>query len=476
MPRTPRLIVIGGGSGGLAAARAARFRGAEVTLVQEGPVGGECTFTGCVPSKTLLSAGAAFVRAMDRVGETVSRVAAAESAEVLKREGIDVVTGRGRVSGPGEVTVTAAGNGGERRRLSGEAIVLSPGSRAVIPPVRGIENVEVLTNENLFDLRERPRSVVILGGGPIGCEMALALVTKGVEVTVVEALPRLLSRDDPEASEVARRCLERSGVVVRTGTVADQVRAGGDGVEVVLGHGGDHREDHQEDMVAERLLVAVGRRPGHDPAELTAAGIDVTATGWIAVDPTLETSVRGVYAVGDAVGGPQFTHAAAAMARLAVDNALRVGFARARRLRWDPSSVPWVTFLTPEIAQVGLTEADAAVRYPGARVARLPIAEVDRAVTAGSEDGFIKLIAVPRRGLGWAGGGRLVGATIVADRAGEMISEVVLAMTAGMFAGRLAQAIHPYPTWSVGLQMAATQFLGTYAGRTARPARAVQGP
>ena len=462
MARTPRLVVIGGGSGGLAAARAARFRGAEVTLVQDGAVGGECTFTGCIPSKTLLSAESDFAAAMTRVAGTVSRVAADESAEVLEREGIEVVTGRGRVVGPGEVAVTAGTHGTGERSLSAQAIVLSPGSRAAIPPVKGIDTVEVLTNENLFDLRERPESLIVLGGGPVGCEMAQALATKGVHVTVVEALSRLLPRDDSDASDIAGRILQRNGVDVRTGTAAEEVRATEHGVEVVLSGG--------EVVSAARLLVAVGRRPGHDPAELAAAGIDLTPGGWIAVGPTLETSVPGVYAVGDAVGGPQFTHAAAAMARLAVDNALRVGFARARRLRWDPTAVPWVTFLTPEIAQVGLTEA-AAAQLPQARVAWLPASEIDRAVTAGSEEGFVKLIAVPRRGLGWAGGGKLVGATIVADRAGEMISEVVVAMTAGMFAGRLAQAIHPYPTWSVGLQMAATQFMGTYAGRTARSPR-----
>ncbi len=463
MARPPRVIVIGGGSGGLAAARAARFRGADVTLVQDGPVGGECTFSGCIPSKTLLSAGAGFTEAMERVARTVAQVAAEESAEVLGREGIEVLDGRGRVLGPGRVAVSGGRGGTGERILSGQAIVLSPGSRAATPPIRGIHTVDVLTNENIFELRERPESIALLGGGPIGCEMALALATKGVEVTVVEALPRLLPRDDPDASAVARRILERHGVEVRTGTRAEEIRAVAGGMEAVLSSG--------DTLRAARLMVAVGRRPGHDPTELAAAGIDVTGDGWIAVGPTLETSLRGVFAVGDAIGGPQFTHAAAAMARLAVDNGLRAGFARIRRLRWDPTTVPWVTFLTPEIAQVGITEAEAA-KLPDARVAWLPVSEIDRAVTAGAEEGFVKLIAVPRRVSGWAGGGKLVGATIVAERAGEMISEVVLAMTAGMFAGRVAQAVHPYPTWSVGLQMAATQFMGTYAGRMARSPRA----
>jgi pyruvate/2-oxoglutarate dehydrogenase complex dihydrolipoamide dehydrogenase (E3) component len=220
---------------------------------------------------------------------------------------------------------------------------------------------------------------------------------------------------------------------------------------------------------AEALVVAVGRKPDTSSLALTSAGVAVDSRGYVRTDAYLATNIAGVYAVGDVTGRLAFTHAADEMGRVAVANA----FGRRKR-RFDISAIPWVTFTDPEVAHVGMSESEAA-RY-GGRVAYVPMSEVDRAITSGRTDGFVKLVAGPRKLLGSKGGGRLLGATIVAPRAGEMIHEAALAIQTGMFAGRLAQTVHAYPTWSTAIRMAAAQFFGEIGGRTARPASSTPGP
>ena len=222
------------------------------------------------------------------------------------------------------------------------------------------------------------------------------------------------------------------------------------------------------EVAAGKLLVAAGRTPVTAGLGLDAAGIRLDDRGALAVDATLATTARGVYAAGDVTGLMPFTHAAYAMGRIAARNALR----KHRRLeRFSPAGIPWAVFTDPEVAQAGLTEEQAAAQVPGARVAYLPMREVDRAVTAGRTEGFVKIIAGPRRLTGSLGGGRVLGATIVAPRAGDMIGEIALAMRTGMFTGRLAQTTHAYPTWSLAIQQAAAQFFGGYGDRAARPAQ-----
>lgn len=450
------LVVVGAGAAGLAAAHTGRLRGASVCIVQDGPVGGDCTWTGCIPSKTLLAAaahGASFDEAMARVRATVLDVAASESAAVLREQGIAVIEGRGRLLGEGRVEV-----GGDVAR--GRHVILAPGSRPAAPPIPGLTEAGYLTNEQVFDLTAQPRSLVIIGGGPVGCELAQALARLGTQVTLLEREAQLLPRDDVDAAAIVRDALAADGVDVRTGAAVARIAGTADAVAV-------HLEDGSV-IGAARLLVATGRAPSHADMGLDEVGVESTEQGWIEVDEHLRTSVDGVWAVGDAVGRAQLTHAAAHMARLAVDNALGVGIARIRKHRYDPDVVPWVTFTAPEVAQVGRTEA-AAADLDGARVAYLPMTEVDRAITSGQTAGFVKLIAAPRRGLGFAGGGRLVGATVVSPTAGETIGEATLALTTGMFTGRLAQSVHAYPTWSFAVPTAAAQFFGTIDGRTAHP-------
>jgi pyruvate/2-oxoglutarate dehydrogenase complex dihydrolipoamide dehydrogenase (E3) component len=453
------LIVIGGGAAGLAAAQAGAAARARTLLVTEGEIGGECTFTGCVPSKTLIEAaarGASFTEAAAAVRKAVAAIAATETAEVLSRRGIEVVRGRAAFTSPREVTV-------DGRVLRARGFVVATGSRPAVPPVPGLAGVPHLTNENVFDLTGLPASLAILGGGPVGCEMAQAFARLGSQVTLVEAAPRLLPAADPAAAGVISEVFAAEGITVRTGFPVETVAS------IPSGGGFLLRLHDSAEVTAERLLVAAGRTPATAGLGLADAGIRLGDRGALAVDATLASTARGVYAAGDVTGLMPFTHAAYAMGRIAARNALR----RHRPPeRFRTAGIPWAVFTDPEVAQAGLTEEQAAALVPGARVAYLPMREVDRAVTAGRTDGFIKIIAGPRRLTRSLGGGRVLGATIVASRAGDMIGEIALAMRAGVFTGRLAQATHAYPTWSLAIQQAAAQFFGEYAGRAARPARA----
>ena len=457
----PDLLVIGGGTAALAASFAARKAGHSVAMVVDGEPGGDCTFTGCVPSKALIeqaSSGADYATAHAHLKKVVARIARAESAEVLRRGvGIDVVQGRARFTAPGTIEV-------DGRRLSAPKIVLATGSGPVVPGIPGLREAEPLTNETIFDLDRAPASLAVLGGGAIGVELAQVFARFGVAVTVVESADRLIARGEREASDVVEAALRRDGVDVRTGVTCLEVRRDAEGVVLALDSG---------EVRAEHLLVAVGRRPLTEDLGLQVAGIAVDDTGAVVTDDRLRTTAAGVYAAGDVTGRMAFTHAAYAMGTLAAGNALgRVPSS------FDSRAIPWVTFTSPEVAQVGLTEAQAAVAHPGAKVAMYPMRELDRAIVAGAEEGFVKLVCAPRGGrfvperVGWAGGGEVVGATIVAPRAGEMIHEVALAMQTRAFTGRLAQTVHAYPTWSMAIQQTAAQFFGGYAGRTPRPATA----
>jgi pyruvate/2-oxoglutarate dehydrogenase complex dihydrolipoamide dehydrogenase (E3) component len=424
--------------------------------VADGEIGGECTFTGCVPSKTLIEAaarGTAFPAAMAAVRHAVAAIAATETPEALAREGIEVLRGRAVFTSPREVSI-----GG--RPLRARAFVVATGSQPPDPPVPGLAEAGYLTNETIFGLSELPKRLAVLGGGPVGCELAQAFARFGSQVTVIEAAARLLPTADPEASQVVAEVFGTEGITMRIGAAAATVTRNEKKVVLVLASG--------EGITADRLLVATGRHPVTGDLGLEAARVQVDQRGYIVTDRHLATTARGIYAAGDVTGRMPFTHAAFAMGRLAASNALRRPWSPPGTFR--TAAIPWVVFTDPEVAQVGLTEAEAATQA-GARVAWLPVREADRAVTAGRTEGFVKIIAGRRRVLGSAGGGRILGATIVAARAGEMIHEPTLAMRTGMFTGRLAQATHAYPTWSLAIQQAAAQFFGGVGGRTARDAR-----
>jgi pyruvate/2-oxoglutarate dehydrogenase complex dihydrolipoamide dehydrogenase (E3) component len=446
------LVVVGGGAAGLGAARAGVRAGARVLLVSDGEPGGDCTFYGCVPSKTLIESarrGLPYPVAAQRVRDVVARIAGTENAAALRAEGIEVRLGRARLLPARQMAVG-------RDRIDAGAVVLATGSRPTVPPIPGLATAGYLTNETVFDLPEAPAWLAVIGGGPVGCELAQAFARLGSRVTLVEAAPRLLPREEPQASQLVAAALAGDGVDVRTGVGVERVTP--DGRLRLVGGG---------EVAADRLLVAVGRTPVTDGLDLESAGVRTDESGHVITDDRLRTTAARVYAAGDVTGRLLFTHAAFEMGRIAAGNALR---RRRRARRYRSHATPWVTFTDPEVARVGLTEAQAAA-VPGARVAHLPLDETDRALAAGRTDGFITLIAGPRPLLGRVGGGRILGATIVAERGGEMIHEPALAMATGMFTGRLAATTHAYPTWSYAVQLAAAQFFMRIGGRQARPAR-----
>jgi pyruvate/2-oxoglutarate dehydrogenase complex dihydrolipoamide dehydrogenase (E3) component len=381
------LIVVGGGAAGLGAAGTAAGMGARTLLVAEGEIGGECTFTGCVPSKALIEAaarGTCFADAMAAVRTAVAGIAATETPEVLRGQGIGVLRGRAVFTAPRVITV-----GG--RALCARSVIIATGSVPAVPPLPGLaparsgEAAAYLTNETVFTLPDLPASLAVLGGGATGCELAQAFRRLGSQVTVLEAAPRLLPAADPEASAVIGRVFAAEGIAVRTSAEVKDVQPNGHGVSVILPGG--------ERLTAERLLVAAGRAPAAGHLGLEATGVAVDGRGRIRVNAHLATTAEGVYAAGDVTGLMPFTHAAYAMGRLAARNALHGRLTPPGT--FTAAAIPWVVFTSPEVAQVGLTEDQAAAR-PGARVAFLPASEIDRAVTAGRTEGFVQIIAGPR--------------------------------------------------------------------------------
>lgn len=482
---THDLLVVGAGAGGLSAARAGVRAGWRTGLVTNGPVGGDCTFTGCIPSKTLIEAAAAGVpapEALARVRATVARVAATESADVLRGEGIDVVVGGARFLDPHTLAVhppepgtTAVGAmagpplPGDRT-LSAPRIVIAAGAvtswalPVARPAVDGpdvLTTITTLSTHTVFDLDDAPRSLAVVGGGPAGCELAQAFARLGSRVTLVEGADRLLPGLDADAGAAVAGALRRDGVTVRLGATTTTGEVLPDRrIRMALSAG--------EEVEVDQVLGLTGRRPDtahHDAHD--RPGVELGPDGRIVVDDHLATTVPGVFAVGDVTGLCPHTHAADEMGRIAVHNLDRPGW---RRRRFRPDLVPRVVFTDPEVATIGLTEAEAQGR--DAWVAEIPMSAVDRAITAGREDGFVRLVAAPlpgtsrlsRDGLWRVGGGRLLGATIVAPRAGEMIAEVALAMRIGALTGRLAQTVHAYPTWTLAVRQAAAALATRRAG------------
>ncbi len=445
------IVVIGGGSGGLGAARAAKRRGASVIMIERERVGGDCTFTGCVPSKALLEAafeGNNFNNAMKIVREAIDTIAATESPAKIFEEGIQLIDGEAKLIDGHTIKVN-----GKTIRAK-KAIILATGAAPLIPDIEGINNISFLTSDNIFDLREAPESLAIVGGGPIGVEMAEAFSRFGTKVTILEGSNRILPREDVEASNIIYSSLSKSGVDFKVGSRTKQIEnLPGKGVRIVLENGST--------LEAEKILIAAGRKPSVAGLGLEEANVKLKESGAVSVNDHMRTNLRSVYAVGDVSHPLQFTHVAYRTGYIASINALSpIPF-----LKFNPSHIPWVTYTTPEVAHVGFNEAQ--VIGSRAKVAYLPLNEVDRAIVTGKTEGFIKLIAANRLGVGHIGGGKLIGATIVSERAGEIIHEVVLAIKTKMYPARIALMTHAYPTWSMAVQQAVAQFFGNFGGREA---------
>jgi pyruvate/2-oxoglutarate dehydrogenase complex dihydrolipoamide dehydrogenase (E3) component len=450
------LAVIGGGTAGLVAAQTATAQRKRVLLISEGPLGGECTWNGCVPSKALIEAAAVYHSAatagrfgvrvgelsvdfpgvMDRVHAVIENIARYEDAAHLEADGVVVRRGRARFIDARTLQV-------EDERFTAEHVVVCTGSRPDIPAMDGLDGVPYLTNETIFALREQPHHLLVLGAGAVGLELAHAFARLGTEVDVFDAASVFLPREDPDIATVARAILESEGVRLHLGALRARVEAAAGGITLTVRDASGERP-----VPGDQLLVATGRRPNVDGLGLDTIGVRVERSG-IVVDAHLRTSVGGVFAAGDVTGTLPFTHIAAYQGRLAAANA--VGRARAASYR----VIPWVIFTDPEIAHVGLTEPEARHKHGDAvRAVLLPFTAVDRAVIAGRTRGLIKVITATRPILGGAGGGRLVGAHIIGPGAGELIHEFVIGMQVNAFSGRLAQAVHAYPAMSVGVQQA----------------------
>ncbi len=470
------LIVIGAGASGLAAARAARRGGRRVALVEKGRPGGDCTHYGCVPSKTLLDvahrvAGARmaqqwglesvgdvdFGSVMAHVHDVIAQIEQDESAAQLAAEGIDLIDGWARFTSQRDIDI-------DGRALTAGRFVLATGAHAAIPPIPGLDQVRYLDNKTLFDLTERPEHLLVMGGGAIGVELAQAFSQLGSRVTIVEAAPRILTKEEPEVSEIMTTVLERSGVQVRAGAAVQKA----DGPTLHLADG--------ESVTGSDLLVAVGRKPATDGMDLHSARVEVGRQRQIVTDDYLRTTSARIFAAGDCTTRFQFTHVGDEQGRLAAANAfaggkLRPGIAGGAK-KFDDSVIPWVTFTDPEIGRVGLTEQEAFAAYgERARVAVVRLDEMDRPRTAGHEDGYIKLISGPRKLASAHALDRVIGFTAVTPSGGELAAQVALAMRTNMLVGRMAQSVAPYPTYALGLRLAAARLFDEFSGATWRPAR-----
>jgi pyruvate/2-oxoglutarate dehydrogenase complex dihydrolipoamide dehydrogenase (E3) component len=450
------LAVIGGGTAGLTAARTAAHRKRRVLLVSEGPLGGECTWNGCVPSKALIEAASVhhiatnagsfglrvgdvrvdFPAVMDHVHDVIDQIASYEDQAHLEAAG--VVVRRGRAVFVDARTLQVGDD-----RVTAERVVICTGSRPAMPALEGLDAVPHLTNESVFELRAQPRRLLVLGAGAVGLELAQAFVRLGTEVDVIDVAASLLPHEDPDIAALMREILESEGIRFHLGAQPLRVARARGGLELTIAVDGSERV-----LPGDQLLVATGRKANIDGLGLDAIGVRVEGHG-IAVDTHLRTSVSGVFAAGDVTGTLPFTHVAAYQGRLAAHNAFE------RQQTASYRVIPWVIFTEPEIAHVGLTEPEARRAHGDrVRVVTLPFTAVDRAVITRRPRGLIKVITSGRPLLGHAGGGTILGAHIAGPGAGELIHEFVLGMQVRAFSGRLAQAIHAYPSMSVGVQQA----------------------
>jgi pyruvate/2-oxoglutarate dehydrogenase complex dihydrolipoamide dehydrogenase (E3) component/uncharacterized membrane protein YdjX (TVP38/TMEM64 family) len=453
------LVVIGAGAAGLVSAYIAATVRAKVTLVESHKMGGDCLNYGCVPSKALIrsarlahqmrygsryglrdaSPAFDFADVMARVHRVIREIEPHDSVARYTALGVDVVQGRATIVDPW--TVEIATPTGETQRLSTRAIIIATGAEPVVPPLPGIDDVRCLTSDTLWTLTELPARMVVLGGGPIGCELAQAFARLGSHVTQVEMAPRLLAKEDEDAAEAVRAALEREGVRVLTGHQALRCERDGDGQWLVAGQGGAEQR-----IGFDALLCAVGRK-----ARLTGYGLEalgIPADRVVETDDYLATLYPNIYAAGDVAGPYQFTHTAAHQAWYAAVNAL---FGSVRRFKADYAVIPRCTFTDPEVARVGLNEQEARAQGIAHEVTRYGIDDLDRAIADGAAHGWVKVLTAP-------GSDRILGVTIVGEQAGELLAEYVLAMKHGLGLNKLLATIHTYPTLAEANKYAAGEW------------------
>jgi pyruvate/2-oxoglutarate dehydrogenase complex dihydrolipoamide dehydrogenase (E3) component len=454
------LIVIGAGSAGLVSAYIGALAKAKVSLIEAHEMGGDCLNTGCVPSKALLKSARVahsvrdgarygvlaseviidFPAVMQRLRQVITDIEPHDSVERFTGLGVDCIKGYARFVDPW--TVEIARNDGEMQRLTAKAFVIATGAAPVVPPLPGIEQSGYLTSETLWDEMAKrdtvPKRLAILGGGPIGCELAQAFQRLGSQVTIIEMAERLMLKEDAEAAALVEEALRNEGIDIRTGHTA--LRFEGKGRLVIAGPGGELTLDHDD------IIIAIGRR-----ARVSGFGLEelgLVRDGKLAVDEYLRTALPHIHVAGDVAGNQQLTHGASHEAWYATFNALARPF---KRYKADYRVLPRVTYTDPEVASVGLTEADAREKGIAYDITRYDLDDLDRAIADGEGHGFVKILTVP-------GKDRILGATIVGSHAGEIIAELVLAMKHNMGLKKIMQAVHSYPTWAEANKYAAGQY------------------
>jgi len=455
------LIVIGAGSAGLVSAYIATAVRASVTLIEKHRMGGDCLNTGCVPSKALIRSAKLLARTrraaeygfrhidvdfdfagvMDRVQRVIRTIEPHDSIERYTSLGVECIQGEARIESPWSVTV----NG---RTLTTRNIIVATGARPFVPPIPGIEQTGYLTSDTIWKLRSLPERLVVLGGGPIGSELTQCFARFGSKVTQVEMMPRILIREDPDVSRLITEKFTAEGVDVRVNHKATLFRQDGNDKILVCESGGKEVE-----IRFDELLVAVGRKPNTEGFGLEEAGVQLSENGTVKTDKYLQTSVPGIYACGDVAGPFQFTHTGAHQAWYASVNTL---FGPFKRFKADYSVIPWATFTDPEVARVGLNETEAEEKDIPCEVSIYRMDELDRAIADEEAHGFVKILTVP-------GKDRILGATIIGDHAGDLITEYILAMKQGFGLNRILGTIHIYPTLAEANKYAAGEWKKAHA-------------
>jgi pyruvate/2-oxoglutarate dehydrogenase complex dihydrolipoamide dehydrogenase (E3) component len=441
------LVVIGAGTAGLITALVASSLGAKVALVERHLMGGDCLNVGCVPSKAVIRAAQLahdandrapdFASAMERMREIRARISHDDAAKRYRDEfGVEIHFGNARFTGPGAVDVDGT-------RLEFAKAVIASGARAAAPPVPGLAEAGYLDNETVFALTERPRRLAVIGSGPIGCELAQAFRRLGSEVTVFELADQILIREDPDAAAIVQQAFVREGIELVLGCRLERVERRG--AEKVL-HAACPKAGARA-LAFDEILVGAGRAPNVEDLGLEAVGVEFDPRRGIAVDDFLRTTNPSIYAAGDCAMDWKFTHAADAAAKIVVQNAL-FSLGPIGRKRLSRLVMPWCTYTDPEIAHVGLYERDAKARGIAIDTYQVPIARANRAVTDGQEEGLVK-IHVKK------GTGEVVGATVVAAHAGDLITQLTLAITQKIPLGNFTSVIYPYPTQGEAIKAAA---------------------
>ncbi|MEJ1354279.1 MAG: FAD-dependent oxidoreductase [Candidatus Sedimenticola sp. (ex Thyasira tokunagai)] len=455
------LIVIGAGSGGLVASYIAAAVKAKVTLIEKHKMGGDCLNTGCIPSKALIrsarylaqtrraeefgfksaSAEFDFSDVMERVQNVVKQVEPHDSVERYTSLGVDVIEGEAKIISPYSVEV----NG---ETLTTRSIIVATGARPFVPPIPGLDQIDYLTSDDLWTLRELPKRLVVLGGGPIGCELAQSFARFGAEVSIVEMAPKLMIREDDDVTALVTEHFAADGINIYTNHKAKEFKVEEGRKLLIAEHDGSDVE-----LEFDQVLVAVGRMANTQGFGLEELGVEISQRRTVEANDFLQTNFPNIYVCGDVAGPYQFTHTAAHQAWYASVNAL---FGMFRKFRVDYSVIPFATFTDPEVARVGLNEQDAAVQGIAYEATVYGLDDLDRAIADGENHGFIKVLTVP-------GKDKILGATIVGEHAGDLIAEFVTAMRYGLGLNKILGTIHIYPTWTEGNKFAAGNWKRAHA-------------